>query len=43
VEGLEFSPKKSTGVEDISSEEPKFLDVHHVCLKIFRETPFLTA
>jgi hypothetical protein len=30
-----FHHKKSTGVEDISSEVPKFLDVHHVCLKTF--------
>jgi hypothetical protein len=27
--------KKSTGVEDISSEVPKYLDIHHVCLKTF--------
>ncbi len=36
-----FHQKKSTGVEDISSEVPKFLDIHHVCLKTFRKTPFL--
>jgi hypothetical protein len=36
-----FHQKKSTGVKDISSEVPKFLDVHHVCLKTFCETPFL--
>jgi hypothetical protein len=36
-----FHQKKSTGVEDITSEVPKFLDVHHVCLKTFRNTPFL--
>jgi hypothetical protein len=32
---LDFSSKKSTGVEDISSEVTKFLDVHHVGLKHF--------
>jgi hypothetical protein len=36
-----FHQKNSTGVENISSEVPKFLDVHHVCLKKFHETPFL--
>ena len=36
-----FYQKKSPGVEDISSEVPTFLEVHHVCLKIFCKTPFL--
>jgi hypothetical protein len=40
VEGLEFPPKNSTGVEEISSEVPKFLDVYHVCLKTFAKHVF---
>jgi hypothetical protein len=35
-----FHQKKSTGVENIATEVPKFFDVHHVCLKTFCETPF---
>jgi hypothetical protein len=41
VEGLDFLPKKSTDVEDISSEMQQFSDIHHVCLKTFCKTPFL--
>ncbi len=41
MEGLDFSQKKSTGIEDISAKVLKFLDVHHVCLKTFHETPYL--
>jgi hypothetical protein len=41
VEGLKFPQKKSTGVEDISSEVPKYLDVHHVCLETFLQNTSL--
>jgi hypothetical protein len=33
--------KQLSGVEDIYSEVPKFLHLHHVCLKPSCKTPFL--